>query len=116
MRGASILFALLLHRVKCAETGVTSRRKDHVRALADLGQRKLFASSGIVPGRVSVADEIFDDADVWIYRLRAFFVAFGKTMNESDVHAAEESDGSGARRFRRQNADEIRTFMLFENQ
>src|ERR1700754_314914 len=37
-------------------------------------------------------------------------------MNQTDIHAAEETDRSGARRLRRQNSYEIRTFVLLENQ
>src|SRR5688572_3030025 len=116
MRGASVLFALLLHCVKRTETGVAGSGKDHISALADLGQRQLFAFARIVPGRISVTDEIPDYADVWINSLRALLVAFCETVDQTDIHSAEKSDCSGARRFRGENADKIRTFMLFENE
>src|SRR5689334_23296876 len=116
VRRATVLFSLLLDRVKRTETRIARRGKDHVRAFADLGQRQLFAFAGIVPRAVSHADVVFDHANVRIYRLRSFFITFREPMNQTDVHAAEETDRAGLRLLRRENPDEIRTFVFLEDE
>src|SRR6185369_4684968 len=116
MRRATVWLALLLDRIKSAESGVAGRGEDHVRPFADLRECKLLAFAGIVPGAVSDAHVVVDHLDVRVNRLRAFLVTFRETMDEADVHAAEKTDRAGLRSLGREYADEIRAFLLFEDE
>src|SRR6185369_16804652 len=116
MRGASVLFSLLLNRVESAEARVAGRGEDHVCTFTNLGQRQFFAFARIVPRAVSHADVVSDHADVRINRLRAFLVTLRETMDQADVHTAEKTDGARVRRFDGEYADEIRTLMFFEHE
>src|SRR6185369_13830915 len=112
MRRAAVLFTLLLDSVESAETGVAGSGEDHVSAFPDLREREFFALAGIVPRAVGDAHVVFDDADLRVNGLRAFLVPFRETMNQTDVHAAEKTDGAGLRGLRGEYADEIGTFVF----
>src|SRR5215212_11635625 len=92
MRRAVILLSLLLDGIERSQSGIACGREDHVRTFANLGQREFFAFARVVPRAVSYTDVILDHTDVGINRLRAFFVTFGETMNQADIHAAEKTN------------------------
>src|ERR1041384_911969 len=115
MRGTTVLFPLLLDCVKGTEPGVAGGSKDHICAFADLSKRELFSFARIVPRRVSDADIILDHTNVGIHRLRSFFIPLGETMNQTNVHAPEKADCSRSRSLCSENANEVRTFMFFED-
>src|SRR5215510_7718271 len=95
MRGATVLFSLLLDRIESTESGIAGSREDHVSAFADLGQRQFLAFARIVPGTISYANIVFNHANVRIHGFCTFLVTFGETMNQTDVHTAEKADGAG---------------------
>src|SRR5215212_2318365 len=96
MRRTVILFALLLDSIERSQSGIACRGEDHVRTFADLGERELFAFTRVVPRAVSYTDIILDHTDVGINRFGAFFITFGETMNQADIHAAEKTDRARA--------------------
>src|ERR1051325_6351345 len=114
-RRATVLFALLLDRVESAEAGVAGGGEDHISAFTDLREREFLAFAGIVPRAVSDAHVVFDHADLRVNGFRAFLVPFRETMNQTDIHAAEKTDGAGLRGFRGEYANEIGAFVLFED-
>src|SRR5436309_2135845 len=115
--GATVgAFALLLDGVERAEAGVARGGEDNVRALAYLREREFLALARIVPGSVRHADVVDDDACVGVDRLRALLVADGEAVYESDVHAADEAERAGLRLARSDDADEVRAFVLLEDE
>src|ERR1044072_9569065 len=95
MRGAAgRVFAGLLDRIESPETGIARGGKDHIGAFTDLRERNLFSLSRIVPCRIGDANIILNDLDVRIGRLRALLIAALKTVNESDIHAANKTDSA----------------------
>src|SRR5215217_2272001 len=116
MRCAAVLFALLLDGIEGAQAGIACRREDHIGAFSDLGQRKFFSFTRIVPRTVSISNIVLDDANVWIDGFRAFRITLGETMNQTNIHPAEKTDCACSRSFGGEYADKIRAFMLLENQ
>src|SRR5215212_7904651 len=92
MRRAVILLSLLLDGIERSQSGIARCGEDHVHTFANLGERELFAFTRVVPRAVSYTDVILDHTDVGINRLGAFFVTFGETMNQADIHAAEKTN------------------------
>src|SRR2546423_584936 len=115
--GATVgALALLLDGVERAEAGVARRGEDNVRAFAYLREREFLALARIVPGRVRHADVVDDDTGVRINRLRPLLVADGEAVYESDVHAADEAERARLRLARCDHADEVRAFVLLEDE
>ena len=48
--------------------------------------------------------------------LRAFLETLGEPVNQPDVHAAEETERARLGRHRREDADQIRAFVLLEHE
>src|SRR5438128_4513172 len=96
MRRAAVrVFSGLFDGIKSAESGITGSSEDHVSAFANLSQRNLFAFAGIVPRRVGDADVILNDLDVWVSCFRALFVPAFESMDQADIHAANETQLAG---------------------
>src|SRR5689334_10317793 len=96
MRGATArVFSGLFDRIESAESGITRCGKNHVRALADLRQRDLFSFARIVPRRIGDADVILNHLNIWIGCFRPLLVPAFESMNQADIHAANEPELAG---------------------
>src|SRR5215213_7071570 len=110
------VFAGLLDRVEGAEARVAGGGEDDVGALAYLRQRQLLALARVVPRAVGDADVVDDDARVGAGGLRALLVALGEAVDEPDVHPADEAEHARLRLFRGDHPDEVRAFVLLEDE
>src|SRR5256885_15518798 len=108
MRCASTwIFAGLLDCIESAESGISGGGEDHIGAFANLGERDLFSFSRIVPGGVSHANIVLNHPHVRVRSLRALLVSAFKAMNQTDVHAANETEDVRLGRHARDHADKI---------
>src|SRR5262249_23480446 len=113
---ASVLHACLLDRVEGAKAGIASGSKNYVRAFPNLGERDLLAFPRIVPGGIGDAHVVLHHLDLRVDGARALLKSPGESMNEADIHAAEKPERAGPRRSRGNHADEIRPFVLLEDE
>src|ERR1043166_3865397 len=113
---AARLVARLLDRIEGSETRITGGGENHIGSFADLGQRDLFSLARIVPGRVGHAHIVLNDTNVRVDRLRALLVTAFEAVYQTDVHAPDEPDSIRLGTHASQQSNQIRTFMLFENQ
>src|SRR5512145_2358516 len=109
MRGAAVLHSLLLNGIEHAKAGVSSRGENHVGSFLNLSQRQLFSFSRVIPGTVSDTNIVLNNTDVWIDRLRAFFVALFEAMNQTNIHTTEKANRSRFCSFRSEHSYKIRT-------
>src|SRR5436853_2060898 len=94
-RAAARVFSRLLDSVESAQPRIPGGSENYVSALVDLGQRDLFSFTGIVPGRVGDATVLLNHLDVGISCFRALLISAFESMNQADVHAADEAKLAG---------------------
>src|SRR5882724_1684274 len=94
-RAAARVFSSLLDRVESAQARIPGGSENHVSAFVNLGQGDLFSLTGIVPGRVGDADVVLNHLDVWVSCFRPLLVSAFESMNQADVHAADEAELAG---------------------
>src|SRR5262245_16250734 len=115
-RATGAVDTVLLNRVESAQTGVTCRCENDIGALVDLRERDLFSLARIVPGGIGYADVILNHLNIRINRLRALFESTFETVNQTDIHPADESQGVRLRGLGRKYSDQVRTLMFFEDE
>src|SRR5205807_2473802 len=115
-RAAARIFAGLFDCVESAKSGISRGGEDHISAFADLRQRDLFPFARIVPGSIGDADIVLNHLDVWVRSFCALLESTFETVNQANVHAADETDRIRLGSHSGDQSNEIRAFMLFENQ
>src|SRR2546423_13404787 len=115
-RATAGVFPCLLDCIKRAQPRVAGGSKNHVDAFADLRQRDFLSFTRIVPRRVSDSYVVLNDFNIRVCSFRALFVSALKPVNQSDVHAADETNSSGFGSHAGEQAHEIGSFMLLKNE
>mmetsp|Transcript_6100 Transcript_6100/g.7497 ORF Transcript_6100/g.7497 Transcript_6100/m.7497 type:complete len:283 (+) Transcript_6100:348-1196(+) len=98
-----------------ANTGAACRCIDNVSALADLCLGQLGALDRVVPCCRGGAGHVGDHGGVRVHGFYAFSVAAGELADQRDVHAADETNGAGLGCLGCQHANQIRAFVLVED-
>src|SRR5207248_9951233 len=91
-RAAARVFAGLFGCIESAKSGISRGGEDYIGALADLRESDLFPFARIVPGGIGDADIVLNHLDVWVRSFCALLESTFETVNQANIHAADETD------------------------